>query len=204
MLIGAEIFWELLCVGQIATHKDYPVFQKTRFGWILSGQVANSKFGNAYSSCHLSTVGDLHEIISRFWQIKNNHCEATRTFSPDKLICEKLFVESTIRNSEGRFVVKLPVRNNMISRLGDSREIAKRRFFALERRLLKQPELYENYRKFMHEYQDLKHMYQIEEDDCIDVCYYLPHHAVLLRILARLLNYEWSSMPRVKLNQAIL
>lgn len=146
----------------------------------MSGQVANSKREGTHPSCHLSTVDDLHEIISRFWQIENNYHNIACTLSPDELICEKLFSESTIRNSEGRFIVKLPIRNNTISELGDSREIAKRRFFALEKRLLKQPDLYTEYRKFMCEYQDLGHMCQIEEakGDLDNVCYYLPHHAV--------------------------
>lgn len=32
MLIGSELFWRLLCVGQIAANSEHPTLQKTRFG----------------------------------------------------------------------------------------------------------------------------------------------------------------------------
>lgn len=38
MLIGAELFWRLLCVGQIAANSEHPILQKTRLGWILAGR----------------------------------------------------------------------------------------------------------------------------------------------------------------------
>ncbi|XP_029673850.1 uncharacterized protein LOC115241992 [Formica exsecta] len=38
MLMGVELFWQLLCVGQIQKHKNQPIFQKTQLGWIVSGK----------------------------------------------------------------------------------------------------------------------------------------------------------------------
>ncbi|XP_018400687.1 PREDICTED: uncharacterized protein LOC108778090 [Cyphomyrmex costatus] len=38
ILIGAEIFWELLCVGQIVDTQNHSTLQKTRLGWILAGR----------------------------------------------------------------------------------------------------------------------------------------------------------------------
>jgi len=53
------------------------------------------------------------------------------------------------RDDEGRFIVKLPIIDEKIQLLGDSREIAKRRFFNLERRLVTQPSTYQQYRGFI-------------------------------------------------------
>lgn len=32
LLIGAEVFWQLICIGQIEECKDHPTLQKTKFG----------------------------------------------------------------------------------------------------------------------------------------------------------------------------
>ncbi|XP_046803809.1 uncharacterized protein LOC124419233 [Lucilia cuprina] len=54
MLIGAEIFFELLCVGQIRRSPDIPTVQKTLLGWVVSGKYKNFKT-STNKSCHIST-----------------------------------------------------------------------------------------------------------------------------------------------------
>lgn len=39
ILIGAELFWSILCVGQIRPFSNHPIWQKTKLGWILSGRL---------------------------------------------------------------------------------------------------------------------------------------------------------------------
>jgi len=36
LLIGASLFYELLCVGQINLLPGLPLLQKTRLGWVVS------------------------------------------------------------------------------------------------------------------------------------------------------------------------
>jgi hypothetical protein len=59
--------------------------------------------------------------------------------------------------------------------LGDSRLIALKRFYNLEKRLTKDAELYAAYRKFMSTYQALGHMVPAPEPGK----YFIPYHAVL-------------------------
>jgi len=54
ILVGAEVFWQLICIGQIKGCKDHPTLQKTKFGWILSGRIADSQKENKNASCHLN------------------------------------------------------------------------------------------------------------------------------------------------------
>lgn len=92
-----------------------------------------------------------------------------------------MFLEGVRRNKEGRFVVTLPIKQDKLSNLGESREIALRRFTALEKRLIAQPNMYSEYKKFMQEYQDLKHMQEVTNylgPDSTNQAFYLPHHAV--------------------------
>lgn len=54
LLIGAQLFWQLICVGQIRESKAHPTLQKTKFGWVISGM--SHKFANrkVTAACHLS------------------------------------------------------------------------------------------------------------------------------------------------------
>lgn len=37
ILIGADLFWRLMCVGQIRPSLEGPTIQKTHLGWIIAG-----------------------------------------------------------------------------------------------------------------------------------------------------------------------
>lgn len=63
--------------------------------------------------------------------------------------------------------------------LGDSKDIAIKRFYSLERKFRNDPTLRNHYIQFMREYESLGHMTRIETDDCPDPSVYLPHHGVI-------------------------
>lgn len=39
ILIGADLFWQTICVGQHSLGANKPVLQKNKFGWIISGPI---------------------------------------------------------------------------------------------------------------------------------------------------------------------
>lgn len=55
MLLGAEIFFDLLSNNQIRPIPQRPIFRNTRFGWIISGPVPHSSKNNGDSSTNLFT-----------------------------------------------------------------------------------------------------------------------------------------------------
>ncbi|XP_055543304.1 uncharacterized protein LOC129728864 [Wyeomyia smithii] len=67
-----------------------------------------------------------------------------------------------------------------LAKIGESRDIAFRRLLGLERRLLKDTELRQQYDQFMEEYLQLGHMRKVETRSLEQVtrCY-LPHHPVV-------------------------
>lgn len=73
--------------------------------------------------------------------------------------------------------VRLPF-NDKKNELGDSYQIALKRFYALERRLVQNPQLYEEYSKFLDEYKELGHMMEVTGSEAIEDGYFIPHHAV--------------------------
>ncbi|CAG9134761.1 unnamed protein product [Plutella xylostella] len=93
--------------------------------------------------------------------------------------CEASFSEHTSRNADGRFVVTIPLKESP-DVLGDSYNMARRRFMSLEKRFERDPVLKEHYTKFMQEYIDLGHMTEntinVPQDN--KVSYYIPHHGL--------------------------
>ncbi|KAJ8982419.1 hypothetical protein NQ317_017221, partial [Molorchus minor] len=56
-LLGASVFWNLLSIGQIKISNSFLIAQKTKLGWILSGQVGRQIGNNGNRSvCNLSKL----------------------------------------------------------------------------------------------------------------------------------------------------
>ncbi|GFV31658.1 uncharacterized protein TNCV_692321 [Trichonephila clavipes] len=93
--------------------------------------------------------------------------------------CEDHFLKTHSRDEEGRYVVKMPLKNEPTC-LGESRDIALKRLNALWTRLIRDPQYLKLYRDFIHEYDQFGHMKEVvAEHDNSEVAYYMPHHGVL-------------------------
>lgn len=92
--------------------------------------------------------------------------------------CETVFQDSFSRNHEGRYVVKYPLLKNNFS-MPPSRKNALQRFYQIEGRFNKHPELKTQYFEFMKEYLQLGHM-ELASDQYADggKINYLIHHPV--------------------------
>jgi len=99
------------------------------------------------------------------------------TWTAEEILCEEHFKKHTARDDTGRYIVRLPRREDQ-GRLGESYGQAKRRFHQLKRRFQEHPDLHQAYFEFMQEYEELGRMNQINEDtSSTEERYYLPHHA---------------------------
>lgn len=182
MLLGADMFFEVLAIGQIKLGKNKPILQKTRLGWILSGKLISIE--NTNSQKNLCNLNILHTVaiqnqIEKFWLVEN-YDNANKFLTKEEQLCENHFNENVTRNEEGRFVVGLPLNNNVLN-LGKSLETATKRFYNLEKRFNNDTNLKTAYVKFMNEYESLGHLSLIRPDQLKTehpVCY-LPHHGVI-------------------------
>ncbi|KAH0821592.1 hypothetical protein GEV33_001199 [Tenebrio molitor] len=178
LLIGAELFLPLMCIGQIHLAPGQPHFQKTHLGWIVGGTLGELD-NKTKTLCHFSQQKlDLHEQVEKFFSIESVNSVADK-LSPEERECETHFCNTIKRDAQGRFIARLPFRSNPPD-LGDSHAGAVKRFRSLESKLNRHPELKEQYSNFMTEYRQLNHM-ELLKDPTINFensCY-LPHHAVL-------------------------
>ncbi|XP_072390901.1 uncharacterized protein [Diabrotica undecimpunctata] len=90
---------------------------------------------------------------------------------------EEHFINTVQRDTSGRFIVSVPLKEP-ISRLGNSKDIAMKQFYSLERKLAVNPQLKKLYSDFMKEYEELNHMTWFTPSDT-QITYYSPHHGVL-------------------------
>ena len=178
ILCGVGVFYEIILMNQIKLNSSL-ILLNTKLGWVLGGELSYIFLqNNQIISCH-AVEDSLNENLLKFWQIEECNSVAKRDD-----FCETHFKETFRRDDTGRFVVKIPFKDNLFE-LGNSKEIALRRFNILEKRLAKNDDLRQQYVQFINEYQILGHM--TEKTDMIDElsdgnagdAYYLPHHAIV-------------------------
>lgn len=177
MLVGAGIFWKMLRSERILQRRGQPVLQKTLLGWIVGGEQVMSTQNQEKRVCNLSVVSSLEQKIEKLLNIDQFTKEEKLTL-PDR-DCEEQFRTTHTRNEVGRYKVTLP--KNPDVKLGFSEKEATKRFYALENRLRKNPELRKAYTAFMDDYENSGHMSKICAWPVPDnkEIYYLPHHPVI-------------------------
>ncbi|KAI8116339.1 hypothetical protein CVS40_11578 [Lucilia cuprina] len=136
-LIGSEMFFELLCVGQIKSNPSLPVLQKTSLGWIVAGKYNQPK-GSCSKVCNISNIIENEEaidsIVKKFWELEEVSHEKQLVYNEEQQKCKENFKNSVRRLPSGRFQVSLTFKSDT-NLLGSSYDTAKRRFLTLERKL---------------------------------------------------------------------
>lgn len=188
IILGADVFWDIIGSQRINLGNDKPALCDSRLGWIISGPMNNTLFSyylpkpiqcnymNNPINDNISNQ-EIQNQLARFWTLEEVNNSMYSNYSPEQILCEEHFIKNTTRLADGRFCVRIPLKENP-SILGDSFQRAKQCFLSLERRLLKQPKLYEMYREFMSEYRSLSHMTECDLRSN-DNAYFIPHHGVL-------------------------
>lgn len=154
------------------------MLQKSLLGWLVSGQVGGFVVKKIMqTSCNLSVIEELNETIHKFWEVESY--QKAKKLDSEEEYCERHFEKTYSRQPDGRFIVKLPVKEEIAKLLDNSREVALKRFLSLERKFKNKPELEAQYAKFMQEYLQLGHMKKITRHDEGRLRVFLPHHAVI-------------------------
>ncbi|GFV14344.1 integrase catalytic domain-containing protein [Trichonephila clavipes] len=152
--------------------KGTPSALPTKLGHLLSGTINTQYNQNSSLICH--TLLNIDHSLKQFWELESVPKDIPSKDEDE--LCESRFVNSHIRNADGRYILKLPFRDD--SSIGDSKEGALKRFYSLERKLHSNNQLKEQYTEFMEEYQNLCHMTPLASD-VKSPHYFLPHHGVI-------------------------
>ncbi|GFX91464.1 integrase catalytic domain-containing protein [Trichonephila clavipes] len=178
MLLGAEIFYELLKPGKFYCDNLHLVLQNTVFGYVVSGSVdhTHTQVTENRVHCGLIVDDDLNKTLKKFWEIEGVHIEPK--VDTEVSLCEDHFVRTHRRNCEGRYVVSMALNKDQ-SCLGNSKDIAIRRLNSLWKRLSRDSGYLSLYVEFLKEYEELGHLERVVESSEPPTHYYIPHHGVL-------------------------
>lgn len=183
MILGVE-FWAKMIMPKFFTNYTGALVQETKFGYIVLGRFdvldempILSSIHNVGASDALQPLVILNETLRKFWEIEAVK-EDEIHHTPEEIAVEEIFLTTHKRKANGRYVVQMPIKEGALP-LGDSRHIALRQFYQLERRFARRPELREKYVQFMREYESLGHMRPLPkgyaEKGPIN---FIPHHPV--------------------------
>ncbi|XP_047988411.1 uncharacterized protein LOC125228017 [Leguminivora glycinivorella] len=174
IILGTEIYAKFVQNGTIVKDDDLPVAQKTKLGYIINGKVPLP----SYQQC--CTIVNNMSDISRFWTIED--INETSNLSSEDQHCVDFYRETTFRQEDGRYVVRLPLKPEKEDALGYSKNIAIAQFRQLEMKFRKDQNIEKEYKKFIQEYISLGHMRECTDEvdgpsNSTQECF-LPHHCV--------------------------
>ncbi|XP_053685671.1 uncharacterized protein LOC128735203 [Sabethes cyaneus] len=182
MVLGAKHFYSFFPSStRIQLEGQLPLLVDSVFGWIVTGSANSVPLSQNLASvytCNVVSMLSLEDSLERFWQteeimVKDN-------YSIEERQCESHYQSATVRQGDGRYVVRLPRAPDFDVMLGESKTNTMQRFVRLEKRLERNPKLKQDYHEFIQEYLNLGHMRLIEvEDNDVSKAYYLPHHPVI-------------------------
>ncbi|XP_060863425.1 uncharacterized protein LOC132939996 [Metopolophium dirhodum] len=164
VLLGADIFFDVL-YGERVPLSNLACLHRTKLGWIVTGKISTLS-----TSCTLPNLMIHNQSALSFFTSKTNQ----RIL--EEFRAEEHFQSTFRRHCSGRFIVKLPMAQDP-NVLGDSLDMAQKRFLNLESRLQKDKMLTEQYDKFIAEYISLGHM-ELASPTSHKPTYYLLHHPV--------------------------
>ncbi|XP_058827312.1 uncharacterized protein LOC131687256 [Topomyia yanbarensis] len=175
MLLGIQVFNELFTGQSFSLTNDRTFWCKeTIFGWVVGGVVNEQEERSTSTNfCAVMTNEALSEQINRFWEMEA--LPEARKLTQEERAAERSFSDTCRRLPDGRYEVGLPIKET-IQKLGDSQTMALRRFVQMEKRLLHDSNLRDQYRTFMNDYQEQSHM--IKPKQHCPTGYFMPHHAV--------------------------
>lgn len=182
MLLGAEV-WAKIVRAVMFSNTSGLLLQQTMFGYVLLGRTQTFTAMRVNFAVYSARKAEqenmiLADLLKLFWETQEIDFGYSKR-TPDQELAEKIFAERHFRSQRGRYIVQIPIKSGELP-LGDSREIALKRYFQLERRLSHNEELRIKYVEFMREYEQLGHM-KIAEKPAGKIHYYIPHHCVNIK-----------------------
>lgn len=181
ILLGAEVYSDILLDGILKHPQENLLAQNTILGWVLSGKMSSESTSarRKFTNLHVQVKED--EMLKQFWELENEPNSIDRKLSKEEERCENYYDATTMRDKEGRYIVKLPFKDeDPVCHYGNTCELAGKRLEFLERKLSRDKKLKEEYTRVMDEYINLNHMIEVDLERINNPkSVYLPHHAVL-------------------------
>lgn len=180
ILLGIEV-WAAIVEGMSFKVGERLTCQESLLGNLILGSAGNScketdTVNVRKRSVYAINYQELDKTMQRFWEFEDLPLCTKRDAEDD--LADKIFHEHHYREPSGRHVVAIPMKPS-VHEIGDSRDIALRRFLLQEKKFERDRQYKEKYVEFMQEMIDLEHMVEaIDKPKEGEMVYYIPHHGV--------------------------
>ncbi|GFV75020.1 integrase catalytic domain-containing protein [Trichonephila clavipes] len=110
ILIGSELFFEILNPEQHYLQEGNVILQNTKFGYLVTGTLPQSQ---QQANCCLISEQSLDITVKKFFELESLLDDSKEiTKSEEEIYCEEHFVSTYKRDKTGRFIVRLPIKEN--------------------------------------------------------------------------------------------
>jgi len=110
LLLGADVHAQIIQEGLRRGKTQEPVAQKTTLGWIISGTVGTTTAANHASTHTCRAEENLTALVRQFWH-QEELLETALPLSHEDQQCDDFFRSTHRRSPEGRYIVRLPIRD---------------------------------------------------------------------------------------------
>ncbi|GFS50441.1 uncharacterized protein TNCV_2022461 [Trichonephila clavipes] len=173
LLLGANIFYELLKPERIKIKDSQLLLVNSVFGYIVTGNL--DSINETKVHCGLIRDEDLNKNLEKFWKLEKIKEPIVK--NKERLICEEHYANTHFRTKEGKYVVSMPLKKEP-SCLGNSKDIALKRLGSLWNRLARDDNYLNLYREFLRDYERLGHMKEVTNETEPKIAYYATHHGI--------------------------
>lgn len=175
LLLGAGITSKLMLPELV---QGELLAQNTLLGWVVSGEYNTVNRSGQRSIACIGVESPVPEdkVLQKFWETEEK-IVSRNEFSKEENACELFYQATTTKSSDGRYVCRLPFRQD--SELGRSRLTAIRYQEQLEKKFERLPEYKKRYVDAMNDYIQSGHAIECPVIDPNRISYYMPHLAVI-------------------------
>lgn len=180
MLFNIDVFFDILLGQKVKLSSGLKLMQST-LGWMVGGAIGdNVRTPKCAMVSFCGTAAkirpDIDEKLTNFFQLDDID-ESKPALTAEERYCEELFATTTTRGTDGRFIVRMPFKEN-VTQLGNNLVNAERALKWQETRRRKDQVYNKLYVEYMEDYISAGHLTEVSPETADDA-YYLPHHGVL-------------------------
>ncbi|GFU98134.1 uncharacterized protein TNCV_1491561 [Trichonephila clavipes] len=110
LLLGANIFYELLKPERIKIKDSQLLLVNSVFGYIVTGNL--DSINETKVHCGLIRDEDLNKNLEKFWKLEE--IEEPIVKNKERLICEEHYANTHFRTKEGKYVVSMPLKGTLV------------------------------------------------------------------------------------------
>lgn len=130
----------------------------TIFGWVICGPMDTQVVQSFTTTVVPSKTVELNDLLRKFWE--QEELPSPMHTSDEDHYCEEFYKQTTTRQSDGRYVVRLPFKKEFPDSifLGASRILSLGQYSHMRQSLSKNPELQAQYKAVLDDYLTLGHI----------------------------------------------